>query len=244
MMAFLLSVYAYTLLLIWTVISLCIFPIFLLIQHFCYGKAFGTTTRRAGMLYWRVMLRFVPILPKSAIIFEDESTDLSKSAVIVANHTSAADPVFFGALPQEFAMIATWPFKIPIYGFFMRLAEYIDASLGSTAVCERAIALLKKGVSVVIWPEGTRSRDGKLQRFKNGAFVIAFDSAKPIIPICVLGAGNFLAPGKYLIEPCRIKVVVLAPIYPNLTNEREREIIRMRQAAHEAIAKVLAANER
>ena len=77
---------------------------------------------------------------------------------------------------------------------------------------ERAILLLKEGKSFLAFPEGTRSRDGRLGQFKKGAFIMAIRAQVPIIPITIQNSRNVQPPGKYGIRPGRIDVLFHDPI--------------------------------
>jgi 1-acyl-sn-glycerol-3-phosphate acyltransferase len=157
----------------------------------------------------------------------------------VANHNSAIDPYLFGAIARENSFVTSWPFKIPLYSYFMKLAQYANSTDGWDEVSKKCVALLEAGSSVTIWPEGHRSRNGKLGRFKNGAFVLAAESGYPIVPVCILGSGDVLPPGERLLTPGKVKLLILDPIFPEKNGEKETIVRNMRIECHKAICQTL-----
>lgn len=122
-------------------------------------------------------------------IFGKENIDTNQSYVYVSNHQSIIDIfVIYGWLPSVFKwLMKAELFKIPFVGWACKAAGhiFIDRSVGievnkSIVAAEQ---ILQNGVSVVIFPEGSRTYDGKMQRFKRGAFRIANDLNLPILPI-------------------------------------------------------------
>ncbi len=138
--------------------------------------------------------------------------DSSISYVFMANHQSFFDiPVLLGHLPCQFRWLAKIElFKIPLFGYAMRGAGYIsiDRSNRHAAIesLETAAQKIKDGVSVLIFPEGTRSRDGHLRPFKKGGFFLSIDSSAPIIPIVIRGTRRIMPKKTLRIQPGRVKI--------------------------------------
>ena len=114
------------------------------------------------------------------------------SFVVVANHQSTADPFLLSQLPWDMRWISKESlFRLPLLGWLMRFGGDIPLKRGERSSVEQMFAECKKtlaaGVSVMIFPEGTRSPDGKLQAFKDGAFQLAIETQKPIVPLAVYG---------------------------------------------------------
>lgn len=125
----------------------------------------------------------------------------NKGYVIVANHTSLADIICLFCLGKHFKWIAKSSlFKIPVFGWTMSLLNYIPLSRGRHGSIRdsfnEAIDWLNKDVSVLIFPEGTRSKSGRLAEFKNGAFKLALLTKKPIVPVVISGTGEALTKGR------------------------------------------------
>ncbi len=116
------------------------------------------------------------------------------TCLFVANHTSSADaPAVVGAIPRRIAILLKESlYKYPIVGQAFHLAHFIpvdrakhDAAIASV---EKAIEAMRAGQSFLIYPEGTRSPDGRLQEFKKGAVVMAIKAGVPIVPMVCSGA--------------------------------------------------------
>ena len=123
-----------------------------------------------------------------------------KGYVLVANHSSLADIVCLYGFGKHFKWLAKASlFKIPFFGWTMSLLNYIPLKRGKHGSIrdsfQEAVHWLEKDVSVLIFPEGTRSRGGQLGQFKNGAFKLALLTKKPIIPIVIRGTGQALSKG-------------------------------------------------
>ena len=124
--------------------------------------------------------------------------DPGKSYIYMANHRSNFDiPVLLSCLPIQFRWLAKAElFKIPIFGRAMSGAGYvkIDRSNRESAFrsIDEVVAKMKNGVSVMIFPEGTRSRDGKIRPFKKGGFIMAVDAGVPIVPVILQGTRSIM----------------------------------------------------
>lgn len=153
--------------------------------------------------------------------------------VIVSNHSSLADILCLFAMGVQFKWLAKSSlFKIPFLGWSMSFMKYIPLERGQHGSIrksyEEAKEWLRRGVSVVIFPEGTRSRDGSLGEFKNGAFKLAIESQKPILPIALTGSRNALARGKMVIETkVRARLTALAPV--QTTGYRPEDFERLKR---------------
>jgi 1-acyl-sn-glycerol-3-phosphate acyltransferase len=143
--------------------------------------------------------------------------DPRRPYVAVANHESFADIFLLSHLPWEMKWLSKESiFKIPFMGWMMRMAGDIAVRRGD--VNSRAQALeecrdrLAKGVSVMIMPEGTRSADGQVQKFHDGAFRLAVETGCPILPIAVAGTRACIAKGSWMIGRANAIARVLDPI--------------------------------
>ena len=141
-----------------------------------------------------------------------------KSYVYMANHQSNFDiPVLLGYLPVQFRWLAKAElFKIPVFGRAMLGAGYvkIDRFNRKSAFesIEKAAQRMKDGVSVMIFPEGTRSKDGSVQPFKKGGFVMAIQSGVPIIPVILRGTWPIMAKSSLRINPGDVEMEIGEPI--------------------------------
>ena len=140
--------------------------------------------------------------------------------VVVANHQSMLDILLLSRLPREMKWVAKESlFKVPWLGWMFTLAGDIrvrrgDPESGSVAV-RRAREYLSRGMSVMIFPEGTRSRDGSLRPFKGGAFRLAIDAGVPVLPVAVSGTAGGMPRGGPWVRPCRATARLLPPVSPS-----------------------------
>ncbi len=138
--------------------------------------------------------------------------------VMVANHLSLLDILVLFRLFRHFTWVSKAEnFRVPVVGWNMRLNAYIPLKRGDrhsvSAMLATAEADLRNGISVMIFPEGTRSRDGTLKPFKAGAFELAVGTGLPVLPIVVTGTGDALpARGFVLRGRHPITLDVLPPI--------------------------------
>lgn len=157
--------------------------------------------------------------------------DRSKSYVYMSNHQSNFDiPVLLGHLKVQFRWLAKMElFKIPIFGHAMRKAGYIsidrnnrESAFESLKVAARKI---KSGVSVLIFPEGTRSRDGQIRPFKKGGFVLAIDSGVPIVPVVITGTRSIMTKGSIRIDPGKVSMIIHQPIQTSAYTRETKEAL-------------------
>jgi 1-acyl-sn-glycerol-3-phosphate acyltransferase len=167
-----------------------------------------------------------------------ENIDKNTSYVFVANHQGAYDIfAIYGYLNHNFRwMMKKALEKIPLVGYSCRVAGqiYVDnSSAGATrATMETAEKQLKGGMSVVVFPEGSRTPDGHLKRFKRGAYILAKEFGLPVVPVTIDGAYDVLPRNATLPRPGHIKVTIHKPILTAGLSEEEMAnvIIQSRDA--------------
>jgi 1-acyl-sn-glycerol-3-phosphate acyltransferase len=169
--------------------------------------------------------------------------DRAKPYIFAANHQSQFDIlVLQGFLGVDFRWLAKKElFRVFIWGPAMRRAGYIpiDRSHGRQAIksLDEAAQKIAAGTSVIIFPEGTRSKDGELHDFKAGAMVLAIKSGVPIVPVAILGTYEILPKGKLLVTPGKVQVRVGHPIATKHCSAKDKhELARVSQ---EAVADLL-----
>ncbi|GHT24165.1 hypothetical protein FACS189430_08620 [Bacteroidia bacterium] len=170
-----------------------------------------------------------------------------KVYVMVSNHQSVVDILVLYRILKPYKWVGKASlFKIPILGWNMSMNKYVKIVRSSVSSQRRMIRLctryVSEGNSLMIFPEGTRSANGALRNFKEGAFLIAMQQKADIIPMVIDGTSNALPPKGYPFNPQKIRLHILPPVpydsYQSMTvaevSEHVRqimagELIRMRK---------------
>jgi 1-acyl-sn-glycerol-3-phosphate acyltransferase len=156
-----------------------------------------------------------------------------ESYVYVSNHVSMYDiPVVIKAIPGQMRIVFKKELaKIPIFGWQLKLGPYIliDRQNPSKAMqsLNRAIEKIKRGFSVLLFAEGTRSKDGLIQSFKRGAFTLATRSGKRIVPITIKGTYEILPKKKFNIKRGKVKLIIDEPIANDGNTDKSSELTLM-----------------
>ena len=135
--------------------------------------------------------------------------DFSRPAIITCNHQSHLDLLPMLALtPKLVILTADWVWHNPLYGFIIREADYLPASKGLEAITPRLKEIVAKGYSIAVYPEGTRSLDGSIGRFHQGAFYLAETLDLDILPVVLYGAGKALPKHGRVLQPGPIRLEI------------------------------------
>lgn len=137
--------------------------------------------------------------------------------VVVSNHESYADIFLIAHVPMEMKWLAKAELlRIPVFGWLMRMAGDVPVHRGRPTSRREALEgcrdRLAKGVSVMIFPEGTRSADGAMLPFRDGAFQLALETGTPILPLAVAGTASGMAKGTFRFQPTRALCEVMEPV--------------------------------
>lgn len=141
--------------------------------------------------------------------------------VIISNHQSILDILILNCLRYKFKWISKIEnLKVPVIGWYLRMADYIIVDRGNeeskAEMLEKSYKCLKKGISVMIFPEGTRSLNSELGFFKRGAFQLSLQADVPLLPVLIDGTGGILPKhGLIFGTGHRIRIRVLDPVYPS-----------------------------
>lgn len=147
-----------------------------------------------------------------------EKLDLRQPVVYMANHQSTFDILAtVVAIPGTVRFIAKKElFRIPVFAQGMRMVGMISIDRGNSKEAQKSLAdtaqRMKQGVSVIIFPEGTRSRDGKIHRFKKGGFVLAIKGKFPIVPLVIRGSFGIMRKKSLKVGKGRIEIEFLEPV--------------------------------
>ena len=165
----------------------------------------------------------------------------SEAQVIVANHQSWFDILaLFYVLPVELRFVAKKElFALPFFGTVLRALGHVrlDRSNLKAAIAAYEVAsryIRDQRLSVLVFPEGTRSRSGQLQPFKSGPFVLAIQSGAPVVPAYVSGTFGILPKGSIRVRPSAVHVHVGSPIPTASLTIEQREALRDRARAEVA----------
>ena len=198
---------------IWIIFSTLVLGLLVLFLSFFVRS--GNPVHRIARFWGRSIL-FVSRIKVS--VKGLSNIDGSKSYVYMPNHQSNFDiPVLLGTLKVQFRWLAKAElFKIPIFGQAMRKAGYISIDRNNRESAFESLKVaankIKSGVSVLIFPEGTRSRDGNIRPFKKGGFVVAIDSGAPIVPIVITGTRSIMTKGSLRMNPGKVTMIIHRPI--------------------------------
>ncbi|HWF13617.1 MAG TPA: lysophospholipid acyltransferase family protein [Candidatus Acidoferrales bacterium] len=199
-------------------------------------------TKSATLMYWTgvKMVVYVTRIAGEKVTVEGVENIPPGVCLFAANHTSNADaPAIVGAIPRRIAILGRKSlFDIPVVGMAFRLAKFVpvdrgnrDAALESVKI---AVQYIHEGFSFLVYPEGTRSPDGRLQRFKKGSFAIAIEAGIPIVPVACAGAHRIMKKHSLIVRPGKVTVQFGKPIDASkFTIEQRHELA---QTVYEAIA--------
>ena len=161
------------------------------------------------------------ILRSAGVAVEVQGTgNLGEGAqILISNHQSWFDVFSLAAhLPVRYHFVAKKELaKIPVFGRAWIACGHIaidrqDRTSAVHSLAEAAEKIRGENTTIIMFPEGTRSLDGELQRFKKGAFVLAIQAQVPIIPIAIIGSGEIMPKGKWSISPGVVLIRIGEPI--------------------------------
>jgi 1-acyl-sn-glycerol-3-phosphate acyltransferase len=166
-------------------------------------------------------------LAGAEIIVEGKGNIPKGSVLIMSNHEGDFDiPVLLTSIEKPFGFISKIEVKkVPIMAQWMEVLNcvFIDRSDRAKAIqsLKAAVRLLKKGHSLVIFPEGTRSKGGPVGRFKPGGFRLAVDAKVPILPVSIVGTSHLFEKNNRLIKPGTVKVIIGEPIVSHIHSDKD-----------------------
>ncbi len=174
---------------------------------------------------------FCFIVGVTVIVEGLDAIQKGKTYIFAANHASQFDIFAFqGYFPHSFRWIAKKElFRIPVFGQTMRKVGYIaiDRSKGRQALksLDEAARQIAAGKSVLIFPEGTRTADGKLQEFKAGAILLAIKAGVPVVPIAFVNSYQILPKGKFLARKGTIIIRVGTPMATDHYKAKDKQVL-------------------
>ena len=168
-----------------------------------------------------------------------ENVPADRACIFMSNHVSNLDPpVTMPVIPGRFSVLLKKSLmRIPILGRAMRMAQFVPVERGSQreaaqATMAAAAQALRHGLHILVYPEGTRSRDGRLSTFKKGPFFLAMQNGATIIPVAVSGTREMMSKGSSAVKPGVATICMLLPIEAAQFAVREE----LMTAVHQALA--------
>jgi 1-acyl-sn-glycerol-3-phosphate acyltransferase len=159
------------------------------------------------------------------------------ACIFMANHVSNLDPpALLPRIPgRTSAFLKRSLMNIPVFGYALRLGEFISVDRGGRVEsAQQSVAeaqrVLKKGLHITTFVEGTRSRDGRLQPFKKGPFYLAKETGAPCVPVSIFGTESMMAKGSVKIRPGTAHIHFHPPVYPDRFDSREALLEAVRAA--------------
>lgn len=199
-------------------LGFCFWSLFWMSSAIIYGTLFRNPNRILGWArnYWAsglVWLARCTLVRHPGFVPEP-----GKPYIFAMNHQSLFDIVAaFVAIPVNIRFIAKKSLRgIPFLGWYMRAAGmvFIDRKNHSEAVrsLDEACQKIRDGANILVYPEGTRSEDGRVMSLKKGPFVMAIQAGVPIVPVAINGAQHLLRRDSILLHPARVDIVIGQPI--------------------------------
>ncbi len=200
------------------------------------------------LLVWQsvILARALPVWKVEISGLERISRDTTY--VFISNHQSMLDIILLNCIRQRYKWISKVENeKVPFIGWYLKMARYITVNRGDddskAKMLEESLACLKRGISIIIFPEGTRSRDGEIGFFKRGAFQLAMQAGVPLLPVLIDGTGEILPKhGLVLGDGYRIRIKVFDPVMPGqfMTEDPDILALRMQEFYKEQLVKIRA----
>jgi 1-acyl-sn-glycerol-3-phosphate acyltransferase len=173
----------------------------------------GRFAHRCARLWSRLILRTTGVRVRARGV---ERLDPARSYVLASNHQSIYDiPVIFDTLPLQVRIVAKASLgRVPFLGWHLSRTGHLLVQRDNPGadVFKRMAALVGQEVSLIVFPEGTRSRDGRVGRFKGGPFLIAINAGLPVVPVSLSGSRHVMRKGRLMTCPGDVDLVVHEPV--------------------------------
>ncbi|MEW6379951.1 MAG: lysophospholipid acyltransferase family protein [bacterium] len=216
--------------------SATVIPLFILylalLSVFMSHRGIMRQLRRAISWYGFIIIKVFPF-PFARVRYRDYGkADPEGPYLFVCNHRSASDAFLMACLPYECVQVVNiWPFRIPVLGTFARLAGYLSIrEMSFEEFSRKSIDLLNQGVSIIAFPEGTRSGSSVMRPFHSSVFRVALEARCPIVPICISGNEDKPHRGSLILHPGIIRMHKLPALpwekYKDLTSFKLKNMVR------------------
>ena len=226
-------------------VVLILFPVSLIIWFITYPFDEERRIFHKWMLIHGIIISWMIPLRRIKVEGRDKYNK-DQTYIIVSNHQSILDILILNRLRYRFRWISKIEnMKVPVLGWYLLMAKYITIDRGNpeskALMMQKSLESIRKRISIMIFPEGTRSLNGQLGPFKLGAFQLAIMADKPVLPVIVDGTGNILPKHGIVFGPGNvIRLKVLDPIYPGSfgTGDPEELAVKLRNLMTEELEKL------
>jgi 1-acyl-sn-glycerol-3-phosphate acyltransferase len=171
-----------------------------------------------------------------------ENIPAGRPCIFMCNHVSNLDPpVVLPVLPgRSSVLLKKELMSIPILGRAMRMGQFVPVERGGKRESAQASVIaagrsLASGLNILVFPEGTRSRDGRLSAFKKGPFFLAMETQAPVLPLAISGTERMMRKGSWAIKPGVARIKILPVIEPADFETREDLLRSVRAEIAEAL---------
>jgi len=228
----------------WPLTVLCT----LLLEPVSIGAAIldrsGRASHRTVAFWSRLLLRLYGM---PVAVTGRERLDLSRPCIYAANHSSALDiPVLYRYLPFQFRIIVhRLVFRVPLVGWHLWAAGELMIDPDSVALSRRALResvnTLKRGMPLVIFPEGERSPTGEMQPFRRGAFYLAVEAQADVVPMAIVGTYDAFPTGSAHLRPGPLQLIIGDAI--PVAGYTKRNLDALAEHTQQAVAELLRSTE-
>ncbi len=215
--------------LFWTYFTLGFVLFFSPLYLFAYffSKNREQSFQKLNHLFYRGFFKFVRNLTPGLVIRVSDEVLSIRSSVIVSNHLSYLDPILLISLyEKQKTIVKSTFFRVPIFGWMLKTSGYLPSVMSGDVLMiqqmEKMGEYLSEGGNLFVFPEGTRSRDGKIGELNKGAFKIAKLCNARVKILRITDSGDLFRPGKFLFNTCvpiHIRVELAGEIYPDYEGE-------------------------
>lgn len=173
----------------------------------------GDLGHRCARLWARLILRTTGVRVQVSGL---ELLDHRHSYVLASNHQSIFDiPILFASLPLQLRIVAKSSLgRVPFLGWHLQRTGHllVDRRKPGADIVVKMRRLVSEAHSLIVFPEGTRSIDGTVARFKKGTFLVAIDAQLPVVPVSVAGSRHVMTKGRLTVRPGEVRLTVHVPI--------------------------------
>ena len=210
-----LNITFYTFFIIFSLVAIPALGTFIILCAFILPRRQTLKRLRMAILwYGAVIIRILPF-PLVRLEYKNYTQDDPGGPYIfICNHRSASDPFLMPVVSLEgIQVVNTWPFRLPVLGIIAKIAGYLSIrEIPFEDFLAKTTKLLQEGVSIIAFPEGTRSRDKSVGPFHGAIFRVALETKRPIVPLCITGNENIPPIGSAFLHPGVIKIHRLKPL--------------------------------